>query len=70
MLCLLPSFRPEGVLTRAIYLRNRVDHGSSNISITIATQMAQLSIPVNETHFKQAIAVLLVIIMYSGDLRI
>lgn len=69
MLCLLPSFRPEGVLTRAIYLGNRVDHRSSNISITIATQMAQLSIPVNETHFKQAIAIL-VIIMFSRDLRI
>lgn len=70
MLCLLPSFRPEGVLTRAICLGNRVDHRSSNISITIATQMAQLSIPVNETQFKQAIAILLVIIMFSRDGRI
>jgi len=69
MLCLLPVFRPEGVLTGAIYLRNRLDHRSSNVSITIATQKAQLSIPVNETHFKQAIAIL-VIIKYLGDLRI
>lgn len=70
MLCLLPSSRPEGVLTRAIYLGNRVDHRTSNISITIATQMAELSIPVNETHFKRAIAILLVITMFSRDLRI
>lgn len=38
MLCLLPSFRPERVLTRAVCLGNRVDRRSSNISITIATQ--------------------------------
>lgn len=70
MLCLLPSFRPERVLTRAIRLGNRVDRRSSNISITIATQMARLSIPVNETHFTQAITILLVIMMSSRDLRV
>lgn len=32
--------------------------------------MTQLSIPVNETQFKQATAVLLVMIMFSRDLRI
>lgn len=32
--------------------------------------MAQLSIPVNETHFKQAVAILLVIMTSSRDLRV
>lgn len=40
-----------------------------NISITIATQMAQLSIAVNETQLHQLLC-FLVIIMSSRDLRV